>query len=492
MPLDTHDRADKPLATLIQPTLKRSHHDGSTRRSKMLLGQQIYTYDYVEQRINWAQRGICTFALLATAFYVAADIANDDTVMSTFSITFCLILVVCFMLLYHNNILFVMLKRLMKEPNVLVIFVLCLCNWAIDIGKPANSFSPINGAVVLTCILGFVFSDALITKSRYVVLCIGFLLVVLNVFNVYGNTIGDHNHGVVLLEYDIEGIRYKIMKRSSKRSLYIQILLFSMKGVYTMLIDKEMHLMMFATGHVYRRELFSSMQCSSSVAWRIKWAQVAIATFGLISMLMFIVARVYSISLVQTLTQWFAGIGLMSTCFLYFNNFSSLVAGRLLKAPNVIILVVLTLCNCAIDILRPSSSHSPVNGFMYMLLTNAYVFLDALRLKSRYIVLGIGILFVTFNLYLLFENTIGAWDHGVILLDYSIQGTQYTIMKRSTQRSIYVQVLLFSINGVYTMFADRKMELMMFGVLMVACFGFGWIVGHAVGYEEGINEWPRR
>ena len=36
------------------------------------------------------------------------------------------------------------------------------------------------------------------------------------------------------------------------------------------------------------------------------------------------------------------------------------------------------------------------------------------------------------------------------------------------------------------------MELMMFSVLMAACFGFGWIVGHAVGYEKGINEWPRR
>lgn len=36
------------------------------------------------------------------------------------------------------------------------------------------------------------------------------------------------------------------------------------------------------------------------------------------------------------------------------------------------------------------------------------------------------------------------------------------------------------------------MELIMFSVLMVACFAFGWIVGHAVGYEKGINEWPRR
>jgi hypothetical protein len=36
------------------------------------------------------------------------------------------------------------------------------------------------------------------------------------------------------------------------------------------------------------------------------------------------------------------------------------------------------------------------------------------------------------------------------------------------------------------------MELMMFSILLVACFAFGWIFGHAVGYEKGINEWPRR
>ena len=77
-------------------------------------------------------------------------------------------------------------------------------------------------------------------------------------------------------------------------------------------------------------------------------------------------------------------------------------------------------------------------------------------------IFGICILFVVFNLYLLYENTIGNYDHGVLLLDYNIQGKHYTILKRSTQRSIYLQVLLFSLNGVYTLFRDKKMELMMF------------------------------
>jgi len=32
------------------------------------------------------------------------------------------------------------------------------------------------------------------------------------------------------------------------------------------------------------------------------------------------------------------------------------------------------------------------------------------------------------------------------------------------------------------------MELMLTLALMAACFGLGWIVGHATGYETGRNE----
>ena len=42
------------------------------------------------------------------------------------------------------------------------------------------------------------------------------------------------------------------MKRSVKRSIYLQVLLFSITAVYTMFKDKKMELMLFATGHVYR------------------------------------------------------------------------------------------------------------------------------------------------------------------------------------------------------------------------------------------------
>ena len=91
-------------------------------------------------------------------------------------------------------------------------------------------------------------------------------------------------------------------------------------------------------------DILPPMQCSPGKAWRIKWTQIVIAAFSLLGMLMFVVGRFSFIIVIQTLSQWCAGYCTYITCFLYLNNFSLVVARRLIKEPNVLIIVVLTLC----------------------------------------------------------------------------------------------------------------------------------------------------
>ena len=79
---------------------------------------------------------------------------------------------------------------------------------------------------------------------------------------------------------------------------------------------------------------------------------------------------------------------------LYYKNVSFVIAKRLLREPNVVIILALVLCNWSIDIVRPTHSLSPVNGLIYLLLVSAFVFLDAVKVKSRVFVMVVGILFV--------------------------------------------------------------------------------------------------
>ena len=74
----------------------------------------------------------------------------------------------------------------------------------------------------------------------------------------------------------------------------------------------------------------------------------------------------------------------------------------------------------------------------------------------------VGLTFVLSNINNIYQQIFTDWDQGVVLFKYTIQENEYTVMKRSTQRSIYIQMMLFSMSGIYTIFKDRKQELMIF------------------------------
>ena len=81
---------------------------------------------------------------------------------------------------------------------------------------------------------------------------VGILFVLVNVFNIYNNIFGDANQGIDLFKYAIQGNEYTFMKRSVKRSIFMQIMLFSVNGIYILFKDRKQELMIFATGNIYR------------------------------------------------------------------------------------------------------------------------------------------------------------------------------------------------------------------------------------------------
>ena len=112
---------------------------GERRPSKMILGKKTFIDAGTEWRVKWSQRGIGTFSFLAIFCYIVAwSIGNN--IFQIITIVCGVITLICFIVLLYKNISFVMMKRLFKEPNVIIIMVLSLCNWAIDIGRPIDSF----------------------------------------------------------------------------------------------------------------------------------------------------------------------------------------------------------------------------------------------------------------------------------------------------------------------------------------------------------------
>ena len=152
-------------------------------------------------------------------------------------------------LIYYKNISFVIARRLLKEVNVVLALMFGICIFIIDCAKPYNSFSPINGFILLVLLTLFLFLDAVIKKSRVLVVVLGIIFGLFSVYLITDYTFNETDIGVILIEY---GDGYVLRKRSVKRSCFIQIFLLCINGMWTMFKDKKMEMMMFATGNIYR------------------------------------------------------------------------------------------------------------------------------------------------------------------------------------------------------------------------------------------------
>ena len=216
-----------------------------------LLGADVIIDDALKWRVKWAQIGIALSALFGMIFFVIAD-AIKNNIMMVIGLTFAGICLLCFIMLLYKNVSLTIMKRLLKEPNVIIIITYGICELVVNIVKPTNALSPINGGIFFLVVIAMVFIDSVKLKSRVMVIIFFSIFTFLMIWNIYDNTIGTNAIGVKLMSYTIQGQEMVIWKRSMKRNSYVQILLFSMSAIWTMIKDKKMEFMMFGTSHIYR------------------------------------------------------------------------------------------------------------------------------------------------------------------------------------------------------------------------------------------------
>eukprot|EP00944_MAST-04C_sp_MAST-4C-sp1_P003228 g3228.t1 len=215
------------------------------RKSKRLLGQEVETDDDSEWRVKWSQRVMGLFAAVTLICWVAIQIIG--------TIVFGSLTLISMVLLYYKNFSFVISKRLLKETNVVIILIFGLCIFIIEIARPKDPIrDPILGLLYVLGVFAFVFLDAVKLKSRVYVMVVGILFVLTTMNNIRNTIFSDVSRGIVLFKYTIRGNEYTFMKRSTQRSIFVQIVLFSMDGIYTIFKDKKQELMIFATGNIYR------------------------------------------------------------------------------------------------------------------------------------------------------------------------------------------------------------------------------------------------
>ena len=490
-----------------------SNHGGTKRASIMILGKVVE--DDVDKMRDFTfkigQRGTAIFSFLASSLYVLSAIYDNDA-LGIASLIFCGMTLISFGVIYFKNVSSCILKRLLREPNVLISVFLGIVNLLIEIVKYRSYRSFLFAIVYLGLVMFVIFIDAVIKKSRTWTVSLVAIFVLINVFNIYNYTFGKIDNNVSLIEYTIQGEKVIMWKRSTRRYIYIQVLFFSICGIWTLIKDKKMELMMFATGNIYRKtntgridedddidddgeeeedkekniinkissrsrnswNVKSKSRCNSIILLgkevqldeglhdRVKWGQRGAAICAFIGMTIYVISSMLGLWQMNVVALVFGALDVIFVGIVLYRNVSLVILKRLLREPNVVVIVTLASLNWFVEILKPNSSISWLNGLIYLLIVIAAVFIDAVKIKHRFFVVAWCVCFILITSNNIYQSVFGVANNGVKLATYYINGEELTIWKRATQRSMFIQMLLFSLNGVWIMLRDKKMKFMMF------------------------------
>jgi hypothetical protein len=370
---------------------RRRDNNHSTLR---ILGKEEELDKYLSMRVKWGQRGAAFFCSVVLGLYILASnigATNGQLEVYTATIIFSVFAMLCLYIVMHKNISKVILLRLLKETKV----VICLCGAIsilfIDTYRPENPISPVLSLFYLLAVVSVVFLDALRIKSRIFVIVLYVLFVAINIYNILHLTIGTEANNVSLASYDINNETVHLWKRSTKRSIFIQVLLFSVRGVWICFKDKRMELMMFATGNIYkdsgneskyappenaeeginaqeennvnRNSWWAVATATSSIinnpgkrtsvmllgtefvlddrlVARISMGQKGVAIFGFIGLVLYIIGSVLN----NNAELYIAAIVINGAVFvflgiIFWRNVSFIILKRLMREPNVIIIL---------------------------------------------------------------------------------------------------------------------------------------------------------
>ena len=133
-------------------SLTEMYHNNTVRRKSMkLLGEDVVMDDWLDWRVKWGQRGVGIFGLLGMICYILGT-AVGNVGLQVAAIIFAILAIICIGILYYKNVSLVIVKRLLTEPNVVIIIILTILNWAIEIGRSGSPLSIINGFIYMLII----------------------------------------------------------------------------------------------------------------------------------------------------------------------------------------------------------------------------------------------------------------------------------------------------------------------------------------------------
>eukprot|EP00944_MAST-04C_sp_MAST-4C-sp1_P008215 g8215.t1 len=440
-----------------QSALSKSTEGASTMRERrtsiFTLGKQILADEIkIRERIRRNKNISAIFGTLGILFYIlnSLEVFGGSAKSAIFVVTvFISGVAVCSVIaLFYKNSSRTFLCRILKEIDVCIMVCGGTCILIIDIVAPYSDRSPAYSTIYLILMLVLLMTDTMIIKDRVFVAFCAVMYSVISMYNLYEATFVFNDGEASRILFSVNNI--PVYKQSVKRSLFLQVYLFTIKGLYTMFRDKKLELLVFANGHTYKDDIVEKDFGMTTVEIkqiknRLKYAEPTMlvgAVFGLTIWVIVGFTGYYSIVIAM-----FVIISISGMFSIYFKNVSFTIGKHLAREVNVVMIFLGGMAVAVVDILKPYDESSAASGLLYFSGLVIFLSLDMVKFKSRTFLMTMSLIELTWTAYLIYLVTFANIEVGVVV--FTGVGNM-PFFKRSVKRTLYMQVFLFSLDGIRT------------------------------------------
>ena len=464
-----------PQATLLTGSENSTQYKSTTStntddlKGKPAGDDVVHHAEQIPIRVKYAQVFLYVFMIIAIIFSqinYSSDLSSGPfEVRNVFNLCGMLVSVfvtwVCNFTILYKNTSHTILRKLLREPNVWQVIILSITLFLVDLLGMRSLSMVVRSVAYIVGLLMLMLLDAVERKSRSFILAAGCVYTLLTLYQVFMRIFAiEEENKILLVVYG-----KNIYIRSVKRSIFANSFVLMLKGLITLYKDTKQEYLMFCTRHVFfdnddDRNLSAQAQAFNTMPFQLKVAHTCLLVTSVAFIVTFLSRAYENYTLVAVLYAVELFCIYLSMYIIMRGNFASDRFWRVIKQ----IPVRITLCALTfvfvIDVATVQHKMDIVSSFGYVTCGMLLMMLDTIKVKHRALLLVTGSIFIGVNLFNIYNRIFGDAEIGLIL----IEPFGRKLYVRDVKRSLFFSILSLALNGLITLYRDRKQERYMFVV----------------------------
>ena len=220
----------------------------SSRQALFVSSHAIKDVQRLTKRVMHLQTASIVLLILTLSSWIATNFLNVGFVLKMILFVFILLTYILFALILYGNFSIAVFKAKLKSLHFWIVLFFQAIIAIVDLSFAKTIFNVFNLIAYVTATMLILLVDTMEVKKRSFCITIALLFVILSLYNITNETLGNPYSQEIVLQLSTHGISKSVVRKM----VYMNTFFMTLKGIIILFKDTKQEKLMFLTKPVFR------------------------------------------------------------------------------------------------------------------------------------------------------------------------------------------------------------------------------------------------